>query len=272
MMRDDFFKGVPKWLKKVIDPDEVTRLIGAIQITREGADPSQLVPFVALLQKGDVFLIYPGRTRSRSGLFVEYRDWIRSPGATSFFLAKAQEERPELRTPAIPTARTYNPVTKRSTLVFGEPLYLPPGADRPAQREFDYRLVVAMSDLVDVNVPQVLSALLYLRALHGRGDALEIPSLCASIKRVFSEIALRHADPRALDDTEREVRRTLRFLQSRGMLQVRGDRVRLNATAVLAVPPSLFRYKEANPVKYLANQILHLSDVIRVIERIKDEG
>lgn len=267
MMRDDFFRGLPGWVKRIVDPDEVARLIGALQISRQGADPGQLKPFVDLLRASHAFLIYPGRSRSRSGLFVEYRDWINSPGATSFFLAQAQESCPETKVGAIPVARTFNPIKNGCSLVFGAPLYLPPGTDRAAQREFDYRLVVAMSDLVEVNAGQILSAYLYLHCLHGLPDTLDIAVLVQRIRSVLDGVTRRHVDPAAYADLEGEIRRALHFLRKRGLLRVGPRRVRLNRDAVLSVPKSISEYSKRNPLKYLANQILHMPDVVRAIER-----
>jgi len=267
MMRDDFFRGMPGWLKRIVDPDEVTRLIGALQISRQGADREQLKPFVDLLRQSHAFLIYPGRSRSRSGLFVEYRDWINSPGATSFFLAQAQEGYPEVRVGVVPVARTFNPVTGTCALAFGAPLYLPPSVDRAEQREFDYRLIVAMSDLVEVNVAQVVAVYLYLYCLHGIPDTLEIDVLKDRVRTIFGRITRRHVDPAARTHLDGEMRRILRFLRKEGFLRVGPRRIRLNREKVLCVPHSISEYRKKNPVKYLANQILHMSDVVRAIER-----
>lgn len=267
MMRDDFFRGMPGWFTWLVNPNEVTRLIGALQISRQGADPMQLKPFVELLRESESFLIYPGRSRSRSGLFVEYREWIHSPGATSFFLAQAQEGCPEIQVAAVPVARTFNPVNGKCALAFGAPLSLPPGADRSAQREFDYRLIVAMSDLVEVNTAQVLSTYLYLRCLHGLPDTLDVEILIGHVRRVFGKVSRRHVDPSAYNHLSEDVWQTLRFLRKRGLLHLKRKRVCLNRNAVLAVPSSIAEYRKRNPLKYLANQILHMSDVIRSIEQ-----
>ncbi len=267
MMRNDFFRWMPRWLKRIADPDEATQMMGALQISRQGADPAQLKPFVALLRESHAFLMYPGRSRSRSGLFVEYRDWINSPGATSFFLAQAQEGRPEAKAPAVPVVRTFNPVKGGCALVFGAPLYLRPGADRAAQREFDYQLIVAMSDLVEVNVAQVLSAYLYLHCLHGLPDTVDGELLVRRMRSIFEKIARRHVDPAAHSDLECEIRRTLEFLRKRGLLRMEPNRVRLDRHAVLFAPQSIAEYRKRNPLKYLANQILHMPDVVRAVER-----
>lgn len=267
MMRDDFFRGLPHWLKRIADPDEVTRMLGALQISRKSAEPTQLIPFIELLRQAHAFLIYPGRSRSRSGLFVEYRDWIRAPGGTSFFLAQAQVGCPEARVPAVPVARTYNPVKHGGALVFGAPRYLRPGADRAEQRAFDHDLVVAMSDLVEINVAQVLSAYLFLHCLHGFSDIVDTDMLTERLGRVFLDIPECHIEPAAQSGLEDEIRQALRFLRAYGLLRIESTKIRLYPKAVLSVPSSISEYRRRNPLKYLANQILHISRVVRAIDR-----
>jgi len=133
MMRDDFFENVPH--TRLIDFDEVMRLFGTHQISRERVRMSQLKPFVRILSEDDCFIMFPGRTRTRSGIFFEWREGMDEPGSVAFFIGHVQHGKPEVRIPAVPVTRTYNPVTKVSTLVMGEPLYLPPKADRETQRE-----------------------------------------------------------------------------------------------------------------------------------------
>ncbi len=49
---------------------------------------------------------------------------------------------------------------------------------------------------------------------------------------------------------------------------LRARQVELSPSAVLSSPPLDVAYKEANPVKYLANQVLHLTDVTALLERV----
>ena len=62
------------------------------------------------------------------------------------------------------------------------------------------------------------------------------------------------------------VDRTLAYLERRGMLARRGDAVTLDEAAILSVPPLDSTYVKRNPVKYLTNQIMHLGDVIELLE------
>ena len=270
MMRDDFFKGIPRWIRRVLDPDEVSQLIGAAQISRQGVTPEQIEQFVELLLQGGAFLIYPGRSRSRTGMIFEYRDWIRSPGRTSLFPSLVYSRDPKLEVPVAPVTRTYNPLTKRSCVAFGANLYLEPGASPAVQREFDYRLVCAIADLVEVNGPQLLSALLYLRCLHGLSLRAGSDELADALRDILNSVADRNParliDPALVENPEHEVDRLMRFLRKRSLVQRNGGRFELNCGAILSAPASNAKYNAENPVKYLANQLIHLRDVIGPVE------
>jgi len=265
MMRDDFFKGIPNL--RIIDVDELLRMLGAQQISRDNVQLTQLKPFVKLLREGNGFIMYPGRSRSRTGLFMEYRDGIDEPGGVTFFLAQAQRGSPGLRVPAVPMARSYNPVTKRSVIIFGPPVYLAGDADRTAQRELDFLLVQRMGDLVEINVAMTVAALLYLHCLHDRslpvGQGALVDAVRASL-RVRAD--RRYIDEAALSDLPREVKITLEYLAERGMLDLRGTAIWLNKEAILAAPEPDKTYLMKNPVKHLVNQTLHLPDVTAAFE------
>lgn len=271
MMRDDFFER-SAFKSRLLDLDEVSRLFGAIQISRDRVRLSQLKPFLKLLQEGGSFVIYPGRTRTRTGTFVEYRDAIDEPGATSFLIAQAQRRDPSLRVPIVPMAQTFHPLTKGSAVVFGPPLYLPRGADRRRQRELDFHLMTAMAELVEINVPQVLSALVLLRCMHGLTGTIERAALQDDVASVLAGIRNRHVDPAAQGDLEGLVARILAFLRQKGMVETPGRGVALNVAKILDAPPHDMAYKQKNPIKYLANQILHLPDVVAAIEQAVPSG
>ena len=232
---------------------------------------SQLIPFIRLLRAGDSFLMYPSGTRTRTGLFVEYRDAFREPGAVSLFLAQAQRRRPDVKVAAALMTRTYNPVKDMSAIVFCEPHYLPPGADRAAQREFDARLVRVMAEQVEINVPHVISALCYSRCLRRGGDIVSPSVLFAAAKTVFSALEGRRVDPAAETELEEELDKTLAFLAKKGALTRHRGRVRLNRNAILASPSHDLHYMVKNPVKHFVNQILHLPDVTRIIQNVAQE-
>ena len=281
MMRDDFFKGIPRWMRRVLDPDEVLRLIGAAQISRHEVTPEQIEQFVGLLLQGGTFLIYPGRTRSQMGLVFEYRDWIRSPGRTSLFPSLVHTRDAGLDVPVVPVTRTYNPLTKRSCVAFGQGLYLERGASPAVQREFDYGLVCAIADLIEVNAPQLLSALLYLRCLHGLSLRAGADELADALRDIIAAVAERNParmlDPALVESPEREVERVIRFLRKRSLLRRNGGRFELNCRAILSIPASNAKYGTQNPVKYLANQLIHLRDVTgpveeRVLGRLAPQG
>lgn len=264
MMRDDFFENVPHtWL---IDFDEVMRLFGTHQISRERVRMSQLKPFVRILSEDDCFIMFPGRTRTRSGIFFEWREGMDEPGSVAFFIGHVQHGKPEVRIPAVPVTRTYNPVTRASTLVMGEPLYLPPKADRETQRDMDFRLLDRLGEMVEINVPQIVCGLLYLRCLHGKTAAIESGQLSAAVVQILDAVKNRCIDPAAQAAPERETRRTLKYLSKHSMVRLRGNRIDPNVDAILAAPEIDTDYRKKNPVKHTFNHILHLKDVVSAIE------
>lgn len=271
MMRDDFFAGGGGILKsKLIDVDELVRLLGALQISRDRVQLTQLKPFIALLREQAAFIMYPGRSRSRTGVFVEYRDGIDEPGGVTFLVAQAQRNRPELNVPIVPFARTSNLATKASVVVFGPPVYLPQNADRAAQRDLDFRIVEMMGDLVEINVMHVVAGIIYLRCLHGRAEPLGVDTLDKAVESALSQLTDRIIDPEAHSHRARAIGSALAFLERSGngndFIRLNGGNVLVNADAVLFSPAHDTTYRKTNPIKYTVNQILHLPDVIDAIE------
>lgn len=265
MMRDDYFQGFP-WNLSPIPIMDICEMGGGVKISRDNPALSQLKPFLEILQKPGSFVIFPGRTRTRSGLVMEYREGFEEPGGVSFFLVHG-ERRGGRPIPCVPYARTHNVVTHKSAVVLGHPRFLAATGTREEQRNFDFELSVAIGDLIEINLIHVVSGLLYLRALHGRGDTATVDDLVAAINTVVAALPpYRHRDPALEQLSRREVTRTLRFLARRGMLQVNGDLLRLNTKAILLVPELDTKYLRRNPVKYHVNQILHLGDVVDALE------
>jgi hypothetical protein len=266
MMREGVF-AASKWLNsKLFDIDEYATLFGVMNISRDNVRLSQLKPFIKVLRDRDSILIYPTRTRTRTGAIVEYPEGHEEPGGVSFFLVQAQRGQEGLRIPVSPITRTDNPVNDTVTLVFGEQLFLEPDASREAQREFDYNLLPRIAENVVVNVPLVVAPLLYLRCLHGLPAELDAADLSRDVKRVFDALEGRLLE--RPDDLDGEVLQTLQWLAERKALTLTGTRAALNREQILSAPPHDRDYKRANPVKYLANQILHLADLIAAIEEV----
>lgn len=129
MARDDFFTH-PLWRLCPLRMHDILEMGGAHFISRDNVKVSQLKPFFEILDRPGSFLMFPGRSRSRSGMVVEYRETIDEPGAVSFFLTYSQRHRAENPAVAVPLTRTYNPVTGCSVVVFGEPVRLPEKASK----------------------------------------------------------------------------------------------------------------------------------------------
>lgn len=266
MMRDDFFKGFP-WNMSPFNLDDLSEMCGAVRISRESVQWSQLKPFLKILEGPGSFLMFPGRTRSRSGLTMEYRDGIDEPGGASFFVVHAQR-RMKRPVSAVPVARTTHPVTKQCAVAFGPPMYMDDNADRTAQREFDQQLAVRISDLVEIQVPHVVCTMVYLHCLQKGDVPLERSALTQNVKSAIGSIQNHFVDPNAAMQTETEVLQCLHWLRRRNMLRLNGATIRLNTQAILSAPELDTKYRKLNPVKFHANQILHFTDLIARIEEI----
>lgn len=266
MMRDDFFASTGGILKsRLIDVDELVRMLGALQISRDRVQLTQLKPFIALLREKAAFIMYPGRSRSRTGAFVEYREGIDEPGGVTFLVAQAQRNRPDVNVSIVPFARTSNLATKTSVVVFGPPVHLPHDADRATQRELDYQLIELMGNLVEINVTHVLAGIIYLRCLHGRGENVRIEALDQAVASVLKELGKRRIDPAAANRGA-QIEAALNYFAKSRCIVRSGDSIAPVVESVLAAPPHDTTYRTANPIKYAVNQILHLPDVVDAIE------
>lgn len=267
MMRDDFFAGGKSIFKsRLLDVDELVRLLGALQISRDRVQLTQLKPFVALLREQAAFIMYPGRSRSRTGVFVEYRDGIDEPGGVTFLVAQAQRNRPDVNVSIVPFARTSNMATKTSVVVFGPAVSLPHDADRAAQRDLDFKLIELMGDLVEINVTQIAAGIIYLHCLHQRGETIPIDALDEVVASAIASLSDRHVDPAAESDRRAHLERALDYFAKAHLILRCNDSITLLARHVLASPPHDTTYRTANPIKYAVNQILHLPDVVDAIE------
>ena len=266
MMRDDFFDALPLGLDRALDLNGFLECIGVFTIAREKVQLSQLKPFLRYLDESALMMMYPSGTRSRSGALVEYRSLDQEPGGISFFIHQTQRRHPDWNVPAIPVTRTLNPVTRQSTMVFGPPLYIEHGAGRDERRSFDGRAICALAPLVDLNVPIILGALLYLRCLHQRDDAIAEERLYAVVEEIMTETSHAYVNAADLEDIPKAVDRALAYPAAGGMLECRGGQVRPASERVLSSPKLDSKYRRRNPVKHLANQILHLPEVVGRVE------
>ncbi len=266
MTRIDYFTGFI-FENRLVAIVDFFACCGAYSIDRDNVSLSQLKPFLKLLENGEGFIIFPGRTRTRSGVFIEYRDQFTEPGGISFFVHQTQRKRPEVPVAALPVVRTHNPVTKRTSMIIGPPLYLDAAASREALRTFDYDLVIGMSGLVELNLAQAASAALYLWCLHRGNAPLRIADLSHAVRTALAETAHPYVNPEDLADPDRALDQVLRWLARCRCISIDGGTIRPNPRIILGTPPLDTTYKKLNPVKYLANQILHLGEVTAIVER-----
>jgi len=267
MLRNDFVSGLPFGKTRWLDLDQLLETTDVYGISRDNVTISQLKKFVDLLLRGKGFILFPGRTRSCSGLLMDYRENVERPGGISFFLHTVQGRDPKIFVSAMPAVRNYNPVTKHSSVIFGEEVFLERGASRAEQRAFDERLIEHIGPLVEISAAQLLSAILYIRCLHGLSGPISQNDLVRLTSGLFDAMTHPYLDPEDKADIARAVRGTLRFLRKSGMLTLRGGEVTPNVSAILATPPLTKEFRKQNAVKYLTNQILHLGEVTALIER-----
>ncbi len=263
MMRDDFFPQRYKtWL---YDPNELLGMLGTRQISRSKVTLSQMKEFVELLRNNQSLLIFPGRSRSRSGLFMEYREDIQEPGSPSFLVAQVQRLEPARVVRLVPVARSYNPATQETTVAFGPPVILRHGADRHEQRALDFQLIETMSELIEIHVPHIVSGILYLRCLHKIRGPLSFVRLREDVGKVIGCIPHRLVASAATVNLEEELHLTLKYLESKDILRHLESDILTNSEAILFAPPLDTTYRDANPVRFLVNQILHLPDLTQAL-------
>lgn len=266
MMRDDFFRGFPwDWLP--VHPNHLCEMAGCVGISRDRVTPGQLRPFVDLLLRGDAFVMFPGRTRSRCGAWFEYQEPYTEPGSVGFLIALAQRRSPGLSVAAVPAARTWHPARKYSTIAFGAPLRLEAPGDRAAQRDLDHRLLAAVGRLIEVHGVHLTAALLWRHCLHHGAAPIPVDTLAGAVSRWADAAPDVCTAKEVKNDPEGECALALSWFARRGMLRMKNGLVLPDAGRILAAPPWDTRYRKANPVKYWANQTLHLPEAAAWAEK-----
>ena len=289
MMRDDFF-GDKRWSRTpLLDVDKLAMSLGAIQVSRESGAYSQMKRFIRLLLDDGCFIIFPTGTRSRSGLVMELPPELDELGKVSFFAAMAQRERfgkgeagPVSPVPMVPIGISFDPVSKRTTLVFGEPVYLRTDSQdkkihRTVMTEFDMQLVRSVSRLVEVNLAHV-SALYLLHYAWHSGEELDRNGrdIClrravfandlADIVRDLKEKGGLFLGDSLTSEFDSELRRVEKLFVQRSMIKTADQGLLLHLDRILSASPVGPDYRKRNPVKYLANQVAHLEEVVGTVE------
>jgi hypothetical protein len=267
MTRDDFFVGTP--LKtRFFDMDDLTSYLGIYGISRGNVAMAQMKVFLDILLEGNCFLMFPGRSRSRSGLFFDYHSGIEEPGGASFFLGMAQRRKKDLVCSVVPVSRNYNPARDHTCMIHGEELFLPPKANREEQKAFDFNVVKEIGLLAEVCVPQVVSALLYTLCLHHFAESVSIDLLTQWVKDVRAASTHPYWDEEDDADLDAAVVLAVKYLQKRAMLQFRDGQVTPDAQKILEVPEPEIKLMKINPVQFLTNQILHLGELTESIQDV----
>lgn len=265
MLRNDFFEG--SILKtRFFDLDELLDFLGAHGISRDMVSFQQIKIFLAILKKGESFILYPGRRRSCSGMVMDYRDASEKPGGISFFLHAHQARHTDIPVSAVPSSRNFNPVSKHTSVIFGPEQFLKPGATREEQQDFDYHIIEIMGGLVEINVVQILAAVLYLRCLHGMTAPIATGDLQEIVEAIWAKLTHPNLDPEDAADIPQATNRAIAYFAKSNMLTQQAKKVTPNTQKILSTPELTTKYRKENPIKYLTNQLLHLSQVTTLIE------
>jgi len=265
VMRDDFFNGFP-WNWSPVNVNHLCEMAGAVLISRDQIRLTQLRQLLEVLGRPGSLLLFPGRTRSRTGAWFEYRDEYAEPGSAAFIVNHAQRRNAGVRIAVVPVARTWHPVRNSSAVVFGKALYLEADADRNAQRVLDCALLCGIGGLVEVHAVHLAALLLYLHLLHGGQGRLPKQFFTAAAEKWHRDAPHPYTDPELLADPAGEMEAALRFLGEEGVARVEDGNVTADPDAILSAPDWENDYRKRNPVKYWTNQTLHLPAVIQWAE------
>ena len=260
VMRDDYFNGFP-WNWSPFNVNHLCEMTGAVLISRDELKMAQLRQLLGKMGRADSLVLFPGRTRSRTGAWFEYRDDVTEPGSAAFLVGQAQRRNRGLQIPMVPLARTWHPVRNSSAVVYGEPLWLAPDAGREAQRALDCELLTRIGRLVEVHAVHLTSLLLYLHALHCGGVPLPATFFVSAAEQWRAAAPHSHTDPQLLADPTGEMATALRHLAEKGAVNVLNGTVTSNAEGILSTPDWQNDYRDRNPVKYWTNQLIHLPTV-----------
>jgi len=271
VMRDDFFRGFP-WTWLPFNMNHLCEMTGAVLISRDHLQLGQMRQLLGKLGKSESLVLFPGRTRSRTGAWFEYRDDITEPGSAGFIIGNAQRRHPGLRIPAVPVARTWHPVRNTSAVVFGGAMYLAADADRAAQRALDCALLVRVGELVEVHAVHLVAVLVWLHALHRGNAPLPVKEIETAVADWTKSDGHPCIDARLRAAVGAECRAALRYFAASGLLREENSVILPRAERILACPPWNEHYRKTNPAKYWSNQVLHLPGVIQWAEHTVLEG
>ena len=267
MTRDDFFVGTP--LKtRLFDMDDLTSYLGIYGISRGNVTMPQMKVFINILLEGNSFLMFPGRSRSRSGMVFDYRDGIDEPGGAAFFIGMAQRRKKDLIVSVVPVSRNYNPARDHTCMIHGEQLYMKVKANREEQREFDLLVVEKIGLLAEICVPQVVAALIYTVCVHHLTESIPADTLKQWVRTVRAASTHPYWDEEDDANLDEAVELALKFLDRKGIIQYRQDIVTPDTQKILEVPEPNIKLVKSNPIQFLTNQILHLGELTESIQEV----
>jgi len=265
LMRDDFFQGRP-WDLLPFDVDEISRFGGAFPISRDSISLGQLRPILKLLCGPESICMFPGRTRTRTGLLFEYPEGIEEPGSPAFLMVQAQRKNKETRVALLPVCRTWNPVNGKSTMNIGKPSYISADAKRDGQRALDYENLSDIGALLEIHVAHLVALILLNRAARGTETFLPFGEILDIVAACWGNPAHAYWDSGVeKEKLPQEIREALAFFSKAALLKVGKDGVVLDAGRILHEPPATPKYRKENPVRFLAAQVSHLIEVCQLL-------
>ena len=99
-----------------------------------------------------------------------------------------------------------------------------------------------------------------------RDDAIAERRLYAVVEEIMTETSHTYVNATDLEDIPKAVRHCLAYFAPGRFVECRGGQVRPASERILSSPNFDSNYRRNNPVKHLANHILHLPEVVRHVE------
>jgi len=257
LMRDDFFRGFPwDWLP--LSLNTLCERCGAVLITRGQTSPTQLRQALQAMRSGEACVLFPSGTRSRTGVWLEYRPGeIEAPGSPAALAAVGARVAGLSALPVVPAGITRHPVSGGVTVTFGEPMAIEARTDPAGLARKNAVLCAAIGELVEVHAVHLTAALLWTMSVHGR-NRLSTHRLVHSVTDWVASNARAVVHPELWREPEAASLRACQYFVRQRCVGLAGNEIILRRERTDVCPPWTTAYRKINPVRYWTNQILHL--------------
>ena len=119
---------------------------------------------------------------------------------------------------------------------------------------------------MDINATQLAGVLLFLYVVHGWQESLSLEQVQKQVAAVAEEDVHPYWDEEDAEDWAKALHGALKIFQKAGCLTVHASKIELNRERILNIPELTTQFRKTNPVRFYANQILHLTPVIERLE------